>query len=246
MSKYKNYLSVSIVCVTVIISLLILTHSYKTRDRFNDTINVTGLGRQDFVSDLIVWSGSFGSKDLVLETAFKYLQKDKERIQEYLISQGVNAEEIVFSSVDIDRENKSIYDKEGDYIGSEFIGYSLSQRVDLESKEVEKIENISRSITTLINNGIAIYSSSPQYYYTKLAELKIDLVAAATQDARIRADRIAENAKAKVGDLYDAKMGVFQIIEQNSSEDHSWGGTFNTSAKMKTATITMKLVFGVN
>ena len=71
------------------------------------------------------------------------------------------------------------------------------------------------------------------------------MVAAATEDARIRAEQIAENANAEIGDLRYAKMGIFQIIAQNSNEDLSWGGTFNTTSKMKTATITMKLQFGL-
>ncbi len=40
-------------------------------------------------------------------------------------------------------------------------------------------------------------------------------------------------------------MGVFQIIARNSNEDYSWAGTFNTTSKQKTATITMKLQFGI-
>jgi hypothetical protein len=41
-------------------------------------------------------------------------------------------------------------------------------------------------------------------------------------------------------------MGIFQITGQNSSEDYSWGGTFNTEAKKKTASITMRLEFQVD
>jgi hypothetical protein len=41
-------------------------------------------------------------------------------------------------------------------------------------------------------------------------------------------------------------MGVFQIIAQNSSEDYSYGGSFNTNSKNKTAAITIKLVYQVN
>lgn len=78
-----------------------------------------------------------------------------------------------------------------------------------------------------------------------MSELKIEMIAAATEDTRIRAENIAANAGAKIGDLRDAQMGIFQIIGQNSNEDYSWGGTFNTSSKMKTATINMKLQFGI-
>ncbi len=71
------------------------------------------------------------------------------------------------------------------------------------------------------------------------------MISKASEDARIRAQRIAEYSGGKLGDLQSAKMGVFQITGQNSNEDYSWGGTFNTSSKEKTASITMKLVYKV-
>jgi hypothetical protein len=108
---------------------------------------------------------------------------------------------------------------------------------------VDKVENISRQVSELINSGIEFYSNSPEYYYTKLAELKIEMIAAATKDANIRAKKIAENAGSKVGRLKNADMGVFQIVAQNSSEEYSWGGSFNTASKRKTATITVKLQY---
>jgi hypothetical protein len=71
------------------------------------------------------------------------------------------------------------------------------------------------------------------------------MVAEATKDARQRAEKIAEKSGAKLRDLQNAKMGIFQIIAQNSSEEYSWGGTFGTSSKRKTATITIGLTFGI-
>lgn len=72
------------------------------------------------------------------------------------------------------------------------------------------------------------------------------MIAEATKDAYTRAQKIAENAGGKVGDLKTATMGVFQIVAQNSSEEYSWGGSFNTSSKNKTATITMRLEYNVD
>jgi len=40
-------------------------------------------------------------------------------------------------------------------------------------------------------------------------------------------------------------MGIFQITGQNSGEDYSWGETFNTASKAKTASITMKLDYSI-
>lgn len=107
------------------------------------------------------------------------------------------------------------------------------------------MESISREVSELINLGIELDSYAPEYYYTKLAELKLRMIAEATQDAKARAEQIAENAGARLGDLKKSEMGVFQIIAQNSSEEYSWGGSFNTSSKNKTATITMKLIYKI-
>jgi len=115
--------------------------------------------------------------------------------------------------------------------------------VQVESSEVDKVEDISRRVTELINSGIEFYSNAPNYYYTKLAELKIEMIAEATKDAQIRASKIAENAGGSLGDLKKADMGVFQIVGQNSSEDYSWGGSFNTTSKNKTANITVNLEY---
>ena len=69
------------------------------------------------------------------------------------------------------------------------------------------------------------------------------MIAEATKDANSRAKNIAINAESEIGDLKYAKMGVFQIVAQNSSESYSWGGAFNTTSKRKTASITMKLEY---
>ncbi len=240
----KNYLNSIIIALALVVSVLLIANTYKNRNRANDVIHVTGLGKQDFKSDLIVWKGSFTGMDFDLKRAFESLKQDKNKIMSYLTSKGLSEKEIVFSSVDINKEFDYSYDQNGNR-HSKFSGYRLTQRVEIESKEVEKIEGIAREVTELIDIGVELYSYNPQYYYTKLSELKIEMISSATNDARIRAEKIAENAGAQIGDLRSAHMGIFQIIGQNSNEDYSWGGTFNTSSKMKTATITMKLQFGI-
>ena len=240
----KNHIHVILISITVIVSVLIMAGTYKNRNRANDIIHVTGLGSQDFTSDLIVWKGFFVHKNMTLKTAYDELKKDQEQIKSYLIAKGVKEKEIVFTAVEIDKQYAYSYDQSGNQ-SQTFTGYQLTQAVTLESIEVDKIENVSREVTELINQGVEFYSRPPEYYYTKLAELKVEMIAAATEDARIRAEQIAENAGAEIGKLRFARMGIFQIIAQNSSEDYSWGGTFNTSSKMKTATITMKLQFGI-
>jgi len=241
----KNYLSTIILSITALITVLLVTYTYQNRHRSDDIIHVTGLGKKDFKSDLVIWSGGFDKNGKILKEASQLLQADKSVIRKYLLDKVVLENQIVFSAMDIQKDYTNIYFENGGLKEQRFDGYLLRQTVKIESNEVDKIEGISRSVTELTDRGIGFYSNQPQYYYTKLSELKIEMVAAATEDARIRAEQIAQNANAAIESLRYAKMGIFQIIAQNSNEDLSWGGTFNTSSKMKTATITMKLQFGL-
>ncbi len=153
---------------------------------------------------------------------------------------------MVFSAISIDKEFSNRFDENGRITGSEFTGYNLKQNVTVDSKDIEKVEKISREVTELIQSGIEFNSSSPSYYYTKLSELKIDLLAKASADAKQRAETIAKNSGSGLGSIKNANMGVFQITGQNSDEDYSYGGAFNTSSKNKTASITIKIEYAVD
>ncbi len=239
----KSHINTILIALAIIATALIGSDAFKSRNTNKNSISVTGLGSESFVSDLIVWSGSFAKRNYSLKQAYYELEKDKQVIQNYMINEGLKRSNLIFSAVDINKEFKNIYDEKGNYKGQEFVGYRLTQEVEIESKQVEKVEGISRNISELINRGIEFDSKSPRYYYTGLAELKLKMISAATKDANNRAKNIAKNAESKVGKLKSAKMGVFQIVGQNSSESYSWGGSFNTSSKRKTASITMKLEY---
>jgi hypothetical protein len=178
-----------------------------------------------------------------LRIAYSELDIAREVIKSYLTEKGIPQEGIIFSAIYIEQQFDSRYDENGNQLSSVFKGYRLQQNVQIESEQVEKVEEVSRNITELINSGIEFYSNKPSYYYTKLAELKIEMIAEATKDASIRAQKIAENAGGSLGELKSADMGVIQIVGQNSSDDYSWGGSFNTTSKNKTASITVNLQY---
>lgn len=236
----KNNFTAIVFSLAIVFSAYLLGNAVINRNNAQGIISVTGLGTTDFTSDLIVWEGSFSKESYDLKQAYNDLEKDKKIIADYLFSKGINENELVFKAVRSSNKTKAKY-VNGKYAGDEFLGYVLTQSLQIDSKNVVLVEKISREITELLNKGIQFYSQPPRYYYTKLADLKIEMISKATADARARAEKIAENSGGILGELIAAKMGIFQITGQNSKEDYSWGGTFNTSSKEKTASITMKL-----
>ena len=241
--KFPN--SALLFSIAIIVASFILGNAYLNKYKKSGSISVTGLGTTDFSSDLIVWEGSFQSQNIDLKEAFASIEQDKGIIENYLLSRGVNKDEIIFGAVMTDKKMKVRYSQNGNYMGEDFEAYLLRRTVKIESKDIDKIENISREVTELLNKGVNFYSNLPRYYYTKLADLKINLISRATEDAKLRADRISEFSGAELGKLNSAKMGVFQITGQNSNENYSWGGAFNTLDREKTASITMKLNYSV-
>ena len=126
--------------------------------------------------------------------------------------------------VNINKKYVYSYNQNGQF-NRIFDDYQLEQSIKIESLEVDKIENISRQVKDLINKGVEFNSKVPQYYFSGLSDLKLEMIAAATEDAQLRAEQIALNANSTLGNLKNARMGVFQITAQNSNDDYSWGGS---------------------
>jgi hypothetical protein len=204
------------------------------------------MAQVDFTSDLIVWEGNFTRKSADLKTAYAKLKEDEILIRAYLKEKGIPDSEVVISSVNLQQEFKTSYGNNGELISNTFSNYSLTQTVKIESNNIVKVEKISREATELIEKGIELSSMPPRYYYTKLTDLKMDLLAKASADAKQRANVIAESVGSALGNLKKAIMGVFQITGKNSNEEYSYGGSYNTSEKNKTATITIRVEYGLN
>lgn len=239
----KSYITAIIIALAIIIGGFVLGRAYNYKFKTRNTVSVVGSAEHNFSADLIVWSGAFTRSSMDMKEAYAALKNDEQQVRSYLSTRGIEDKEVIFSSISIDKLFNTTYDENGRQTGNTFTGYQLRQTVKIESKSMEKVEKISREITELLQSGIELSSQPPLYYYTKLSDLKIDLLAKASADAHERAETTAKNAHSSLGKLRRASMGVFQITGQYSNEDYSYGGSFNTSSKNKTASITVRLEY---
>lgn len=240
MKKSTPYI---IIALAVIIFAFIISNAYKYKFVSTKTIVVTGLAQKDFTSDLIVWKGSFTRNGFDLKQVYKEIKQDEASIKKYLIEKGLPDSSIVFSSINTYKNFQTKYSDQGIVIGSVFQGFNLTGEVTVNSKDIALVEKISREVTELLQNGIEFSSMQPAFYYTKLHDLKIDILAQAAADAKLRAETIAKSSGVKISNLKRASTGVFQIVGKNENEEFSYGGSFNTSSKEKTASITIRSEF---
>ena len=236
----SNSLMVALVgALAIVIFAVVLANAYKYKYKISNTINVTGNAKKDFESDIVKWSASFNRKPMDLSAASEQLKTDRNLVRKFLEDQGINPQEILFNAVNISRDFSYHSDGQGNSYNT-FTGYNLSQNVSVESKDLDKVDNASREISALISQGIELSSNPPNYYYSKLEDLKLELISKASENAKQRASNIAIEAGSSLGDLIKADLGIFQITGQNDNEEYSYGGVFNTTARNKTANITVK------
>ncbi len=243
--KSLSFLNALIIGLCIVASCVVLAMGLsRFRSESVHTIAATGSASVNFESDLIIWRGSFSSHDYTSKDAYDTIKKDAAVVKQYLLDNGVTEDEIVFNSVDIWKTYRDIYDDNGNYTGREFDGYNLQQTVDVTSSDINKVEKISRDISSLLEKGVEFESQSPEYYYTGLDDLKLSLIEQATANSRERIDIMAKQSGAKLGKLRNSSLGVFQITATNSgTSSYSYDGAFDTSSRNKTATITVKLEY---
>ncbi len=211
------------------------------------TVSVVGMAEKDFTSDLIVWRFNFSTQDNDMKKSYTLLKDNITIVKNFLKKEGITDGEMDFQPISTEEVREYQWDNVNRRSVEIFNGYKCKQTVCITSKDIDKIEKVIREISELYDQNILIHSWSPEYYYTKLSDLKIEMLAEASQNAHERAKAVTKNAGSTLGKLKSANMGVFQITAPNSAdEDYTWGGAFNTSSKEKRATINTKLTYYVN
>ena len=208
----------------------------------SQTIGVTGSAKKNVKSDLIVWRGSFTVEGESLAAAHRKLKADLGKVEAFLQTRGVS--NFVVAPISI-LEVRAKEKGEGDMVRERTVGYRLSQLIEIRSSEVERIARLSSESVALIDEGVVFTTNAPEYIYTKAGEAKIEMLAEATRDARLRADQIASQGGRGIAQLRSAKMGVFQITPLHSLQT-SWEGVNDTASLEKTITAVVTATFSMN
>jgi len=223
-------LGICFVVATIVSTVIFSQGLIKIKKFSSEVIKVTGSAEKNIVSDYMVWTSSFSRKDLKMVDAFSKLKEDLVTVKEYLSNNGVKQEDIIIFPV----ETEVLYKKTEKGVNTnEIEGYRLTQGIEIRSKDVTKTTDISRRSTELIEKDIEFMSYVPQYFYTKLPELKLEMLAEATSNAKKRAEQMAVSTGNKIGVMRSARMGVFQITPVNSFDVSDYGYNDTSSLEKK-------------
>jgi hypothetical protein len=89
------------------------------------------------------------------------------------------------------------------------------------TNDVENLRRASQSIEELVRRGVILTAgqeygaSGPTYLFTRLNELKPEMLTEANVNARVAAEQFARESKAKVGGIRRASQGLFEILARD-------------------------------
>jgi hypothetical protein len=218
--SYQTFFAALVIGVAIVIAAALSARAIERVKASQQTITVTGSARKQITSDLIIWRGYVAYQSAGLQEAYADLKGGMAKLKAYLIEKGIPEDQIVETSI----STMALHPvSEQGMEMSDIAGYRLQQGVEIRSSDVDRITRISRESTELIKQGVALESQQPEYLYTKLGDLKVEMQAEAAKDAKERAERIAEATGSKIGKLRSARMGVLQITPAFSNEVSDYG-----------------------
>ena len=123
--------------------------------------------------------------------------------------------------------------------------YNLVQTITIQSNDVAKISDLSKNTSSLVTDkGIIFATTALEYYYSKLPEARVELLANAVADSKARAEQLAKAGGKTIGSLQSASSGVVQVMAPNSVEVSDYG-VYDTSSIDKEIMVTVKSSFEI-
>ena len=248
--KFLNLRVISILCF----SLCMVWATFIAAKTWHDVrkkqekqiMRVTGSATKRITSDMIEWTAEIRAEDPDRIAAYRKLRESREKVIGFLKTLGVKETEIKPQSSVLQERFESVDETEalpgtGATIRrtkQKLKGYMASESITITSFDVPLVEKASREITSLLESGVDVNSQSPRYHYTKLSDLKIEMLAAAAGDARLRAEQILGSAgNAVPGRLISADMGIININPANSTATSVEGNNDKTSLEKDIITV---------
>ncbi len=207
-----------------------------------NSVTVTGSAYEIVTSDSGTLEITLDVKRPTKALAYAAAREQLPKIKEYLSSKGIDVKKNIDVKAPYGYYSYKSY--ANGVSSNETDHFNLSQQIAIKSDDVEKIKDISLDITTLSDKGIDLDVNSTNYSYSKLADLKVDLLKKATKDAKQRASAMLKSTNNNVGKIQSVRMGVFQITPVDST-DVSDMGISDTSTIEKKITAVSNVTFQI-
>ena len=196
--------------ISIILAAVILAFGLANIITPERSVSVRGLAEREVDADLAVWNMSFSTGENSLEAIQKSIMEKTEVIKEYLINHGLEESDFTVQPAAITDNSLN------SYMDQTKITYTFiaRQTILVRSAKIAAVKSAYADSLELVSAGIAVnqdYDSKVSYEFTKLNDIKPEMIAEATKNARTAAEQFARDSNSKVGKIKKASQGLFTI-----------------------------------
>ena len=187
---------------------------------YERTVTVKGLSEREYEADIVIWPIQFTEATNDLAQLYHSIESSTSKIKMFLEESGLNPDEVSYST-------PAITDKSAMQYGSGSMAefrYTAIQTVTVYSNNVNQVREIMSSLSELGKKGIVLtgqdYQSQTEYVFTRLNEVKPEMIEEATRKAREVAQKFASDSQSKLGKIKKAYQGQFSIYPRDKNNPH--------------------------
>jgi hypothetical protein len=204
----------------------------------HDTITITGSARKPISSDLVQWELEVKGEAGTEVAAAHEARTAGISLLAFLRTAGIAAKDISPEVVQSDVVTTRIDKKHTRTTHIVSQGYGVS------SRQIDVVAAAATRLGTLLERGIDVSAQPLAYISTNLDASKLDALAAATADARRRAEILVKGLGGHLGRMRASSLGVYQITPRNSTEISDYGVN-DTSSRLKDVTAVVSATVAV-
>lgn len=199
---------------------MMLSNAAITFKEYERSVTVKGLSEREYEADIVIWPIQFTEASNDLENLYDSIESNTAEIKKYLEDNGIDSNEISFSSPAITDKSAQQYGG-----GAEVkYRYTAVQTVTVYSKNISGTKSVMNKLSDLGKKGIVItggnYEAQTEYIFTRLNEVKPEMIEEATMKAREVAQKFAADSKSTLGKIRRASQGQFSINPRDKNNPH--------------------------
>ena len=178
------------------------------------SISVRGVSERDVTADLATWTISFSQEGPELDSVNARVEQQSAAVRRFFATAGFKPSDISDSGVSFNRAH--VTNDAGQRVETRI---TVTRSVQLRTADVMKAQQAHERLPALLRDGVELDGSNLNYSFTRLNQLKPEMIAEATKRARGSAEQFAHDSGASVGQIRTASQGYFSVGPRDGADD---------------------------
>ena len=231
--------------IALVIAAAVLGYQVKQVGGGREAISVKGLAEKPIKADRAEWTVGLQVQGATIAEALAKLRKEKPALDKLLADAGFDAAALQESNESAEPNFEEVEGRNGN-MRSVQVGHVARQSVTITTTDLARVVAAARGIVQFQADHPVTFGA-PQYLVSNLEEVKMSLIGAAMQNAKVRAAEFAKNGDVKVGAMRSASQGAFYILAAGANADVSdWGGTYDKATIDKIARVVVTVDYSID